>query len=150
MPTPPPPADTTTSCRPSPSPIASRSPGANTKPGVVDRWPELVQQRKRLLEPREARIAVDEDRVEPGFRPAQHLAFALRLVLELQDVAHRADHERTRTRRLDPLEQRHELEAQRPSAERKRLEDHGVGPHGIERREQEVAPRLPIGVVDRT
>ena len=52
-------------------------------------------------------------------------------VLHLQNLAHRADHERPRTRRLDPLEQRHELEAQRPSPERERFEDDGIGLHGI-------------------
>ena len=126
-------------------PIARRQHEAR----VMDRRPELVQQRKRLLEPGEARVAMHEDRVEPGLRPAEHLALALRLRLHLQDLAHRADHERPRPRRLDALEQRHELEAQRPAAERKRLEDDGVGLHGVVRREQQVAPRLAIRVVDR-
>ena len=89
-----------------------------------------------------------EDRVEPGLRPAEHLALALGLRLDLQDVAHRADDERLRTRRLDALEQRHELEAQRPPPERERLEEHRLGRDGVEGREQQVAPRVPIGVVD--
>ena len=42
-----------------------------------------------------------------------------------------------------------ELEAQRAPAERKRLEDDGVGRHRVVGREQQVAPRLPVRVVDR-
>ena len=99
--------------RPPPSPIASRFAGRQHEARVMHRRPELVQQRKRLLEPREAGIAMHEDRVEPGLCPAEHLALALRLLLYLQDIAHRADHERPRTRRLDALEQRHQLEPQR-------------------------------------
>ena len=123
-------------------------PGGQHETGVVHRRPELGHERKRFLEAGETGIAVHEDGVEPGLRPPEHLALALRFLLDLQDVAHRAHHHGPRARRVDALQQRHELEAQRTPAERERFEDDRVGRHRIEGGEQQVAPCRPIRVVD--
>src|SRR5204862_5979652 len=102
-------------------------PVGKDKARVMDGRLKLFGERKRILEAREAAIAVHEDRIEPARGPAKHLAFPLGLLLDLQDLADRTDDERPRARRLDALEQREQLEAQRPAAERERLEHDRVG-----------------------
>src|SRR6478672_1977895 len=100
--------------------VAWMQPVGKDEAGVMDRRPKLVGERERVLEAREASIAVHEDRVEPARRPAEDFALALRLRLDLQDLTDRTDDQRPRSRRIDALEQRDELEAQRAAAERKR------------------------------
>ncbi len=88
------------------------------------------------LEGGDARIAVHEQVVEVLLEALERLGFLCRI--GLQQVAHRADHETG----LRFFQQRNELEAHLPPAERKKLDDQRVV--ALEGCEQRVAaPRLP-------
>ena len=147
MPTAPPPADTTISLRSLASAGGDATLG-DDEARVVDRRDEFGGQRKCLVQPGEAPVAVHQHRVDPAVGEVEHFALALRFPAQLKDVPQRRDHDGPRARRRDAFQQRDELEGERPAPERKRLEHHERRPGSLERGEQLVAPTRPIGVVD--
>jgi hypothetical protein len=117
--------------------------------GVEQRHAVIGGERERFLEPHERRVAVHQHLVDPAPRPLPRLGVAAGLFLQLQDVTDRRQDARPRTRRIDALEQRNELEAQAPPAEGERLEQHHGRGCRIERGEQLLHALAPILVVDR-
>ena len=113
-------------------------------PGVMQPALKARGSAKAALERREARIAVHQDVVEKPRRERGGLCFALRAALD--QVAHRADHERPRHEAHRILEQRQELEAHLPPAEGKQFDQQHVGARGApgveQRRRAAALPRV--------
>ena len=117
--------------------------------GIGDLRGDRCGERKAVAERREGRVAMHHHQVEMAVDDLDRLFVAAGLHPLLQYVAHRGDQRRLGCHRSDGVEQRQQLEAHLPPAERIGLDHHDVRPDFGEGREQHVAAARFVSVVDR-
>ena len=111
--------------------------------GVVHRHPQRGGRLERLLQRRERRVGVHDDRVERGVEPGDRALVVLALAGRAlhEDVPQAADDSRpVGAERGHRVQQRHQLELELPPAERVHLDQQHRRPGLVQRRQQQLGP----------